>query len=186
MKNLHSQISSVFGCLDYFRYTRVKGQKCPEGRRELLATRARPDARGEGRRPATSDRHSDESPGPPRLRPPSRPGRPGSGSRLVPVPGCRKQGLQAAGRGEGAASGVHRGGKGGGGGQRPTRRGREGRRSAADARRGGRDADRRMKGPRAPGSTAQEGGEEAGGRRPMRQGGEKVGAWVERRAGEGR
>jgi hypothetical protein len=43
-----------------------------------------------------------------------------------------------------------------------------------------------MRGSRAPGSTVQKGGEEAGGRRPARQEGEKVGAWVERRAGEGR
>jgi hypothetical protein len=42
------------------RYTRVKRQKCPEDRRELLATRARSDANGERRRPATSDQHSDE------------------------------------------------------------------------------------------------------------------------------
>jgi hypothetical protein len=45
----------------------------------------RSDARGEGRRPATGARTS--SSWPPRLRPFSRPGRPGSG--------CREQGLQA-------------------------------------------------------------------------------------------
>jgi hypothetical protein len=29
MKNLNSQISSMFGCLDYLGYLRVKRQKCP-------------------------------------------------------------------------------------------------------------------------------------------------------------
>jgi hypothetical protein len=192
MKNLHSQISSVFECLRLFRVHERKRQKCPlspgEDRRELLAIGARPDARGEGRRPATSNRHSDEvlvaappaaseSPGPPWIQIENLP---------APVPGCHEKGLQVAGRGEGVVPSVQRGGEGSGGGQRPARRGREGRRSAADARRGGRDADRRVKGPRAPGAAARKGGEEAGGRRLAQQGGEKAGTRVERRAGEGR
>jgi hypothetical protein len=67
----HSQISSVLGCLDYFRCMRVKRQKCPlspgEDRREPLA-----NCRGGGRRSA---RRSDEVPVG---------ARPGSGSRPPP------------------------------------------------------------------------------------------------------
>lgn len=134
------------------------------GRRSVAGARSNAAGKGGGRRLAPDARM--RSPWLPRLRPLSRPGRPRSGPRPPrPRP----------------APNVERDGEGSRGGRRlapdPTWQG--GRKPAPGV--AGEMRTNAWRGARAPGAVTRWGGEEAGGRRPAQQGGEKDSA---RRGGE--